>query len=135
MWLAAGQWVFFPGIPVSSTNNTDRHDIARILLKVVLNTITQPLKNRLLKPHHICVPVPNMSCRCFFLFYVQRFAVRGDCSLCWYWWNCLPSLFKLSYHNFHFTMEHTHTHKQQIILQKIYILHTLFLLDVGIAVA
>jgi hypothetical protein len=22
--------------------------------------------------------------------------VRDDCSLCWYWWNCRPSLFKLS---------------------------------------
>ena len=26
--------------PVSSTNNTDRHDITEILLKVALNTIT-----------------------------------------------------------------------------------------------
>ena len=34
-WLAAGQW-FSPGTPVSSTNKTDRHDIAEILLKVVL---------------------------------------------------------------------------------------------------
>jgi hypothetical protein len=31
---------FFPGNPVSSTNKTDRHDIAEILLKVALNTIT-----------------------------------------------------------------------------------------------
>jgi hypothetical protein len=29
-----------PGIPVSSTKKTDRHDITEILLKVVLNTIT-----------------------------------------------------------------------------------------------
>ena len=32
--------VFSPRIPVSSTNNTDRHDITEILLKVELNTIT-----------------------------------------------------------------------------------------------
>ena len=32
-WLAPGQW-FSPGIPVSSTNKTDRHDITKILLKV-----------------------------------------------------------------------------------------------------
>ena len=38
-WLAAGRW-FSPGILVSSTNKTDRHDISEILLKVVLNTIT-----------------------------------------------------------------------------------------------
>ena len=31
---------FSPGTPVSSTNKTDHHDIAEILLKVVLNTIT-----------------------------------------------------------------------------------------------
>jgi len=29
------------GPPVSSTNKTDRHDIAEILLKVALNTIKQ----------------------------------------------------------------------------------------------
>ena len=34
----AGQW-FSPGIPYSSTNKTDRHDITEILLKVALNTI------------------------------------------------------------------------------------------------
>ena len=33
---------FFWGTPVSSTNNTDRHDIAEALFKVALNTITQP---------------------------------------------------------------------------------------------
>jgi hypothetical protein len=32
-WLATGQW-FSPGIPVSSTNETDRHDITEILLKM-----------------------------------------------------------------------------------------------------
>ena len=29
-----------PGTPVSSTNKTDSHDIAKLLLKVALNTIT-----------------------------------------------------------------------------------------------
>jgi hypothetical protein len=33
---------FTPGTPGSSTNKTDRHDIAEILLKVALNTIDQP---------------------------------------------------------------------------------------------
>jgi hypothetical protein len=39
-WLAAGRW-FSPGIPVSSTNKTDRHDITVIVLKVALNTMNQ----------------------------------------------------------------------------------------------
>jgi hypothetical protein len=33
-----GAW-FSPGIPVSSTNKTDRHDMTEILSKVALNTI------------------------------------------------------------------------------------------------
>jgi hypothetical protein len=33
-----GQW-FSPGTPVSSTNKTGRHDVAKIMLKVVLNTL------------------------------------------------------------------------------------------------
>ena len=37
-WLAAGRW-FSVGTPVSSTDKTDRHDIAEILLKVALNII------------------------------------------------------------------------------------------------
>ena len=39
-WRATGRW-FSPGTPVSSTNKTDHHDIAEILLKVALNTIYQ----------------------------------------------------------------------------------------------
>ena len=41
-WLAAGRW-FSSGTPISSTNKTDAHDIAKILLNVVLNTITLTL--------------------------------------------------------------------------------------------
>jgi hypothetical protein len=54
-WLAAGQW-FSPGTPVSSTNKTVRHDITKILLKVVLNTI-KPTKISDCKghPNNMCV--------------------------------------------------------------------------------
>jgi len=38
--LAHGRW-FSTGTPASSTTKTGRHDIAEILLKVVLNTINQ----------------------------------------------------------------------------------------------
>ena len=34
---------FFPDIPVSSTNKTDRYDIIQILLKVTLNIIALTL--------------------------------------------------------------------------------------------
>ena len=26
--------------------------------------------------------------------------VRDYCAICWYWWNCWPSLFKLSFHSY-----------------------------------
>ena len=39
-WLATGRW-FSPGHPVFSTKYSDRHDIAKILLEVALNTIKQ----------------------------------------------------------------------------------------------
>ena len=39
--LDQGKVVFSAGIPVSSTNKTNRHDITEILLKVALNTIKQ----------------------------------------------------------------------------------------------
>jgi uncharacterized membrane protein YidH (DUF202 family) len=42
-WLAACQWFSL----VSSTNKTDRHNIAKILLKVALNTITYLLNSYL----------------------------------------------------------------------------------------
>jgi hypothetical protein len=38
----------------------------------------------------------NVICRVL-LFCVQWMKMRGDCSFCWYWWNCWPSLFKLSF--------------------------------------
>ena len=39
-WLTIGQW-FSPSTPVSSTNNTDRHNITEILLKVVFNIVNK----------------------------------------------------------------------------------------------
>jgi hypothetical protein len=46
-WLATDRW-FSTGTLVSSTNKTDRYDIAEILLKVALN-ILKHLKNRAFK--------------------------------------------------------------------------------------
>ena len=42
-YLVTGRW-FSPGLPVSSTNKTYRHDITEIVLKVALNTIKQTNK-------------------------------------------------------------------------------------------
>ena len=40
MYFLSGRWVSL-GTPVSSTNKTDLHNIAEILLKVALNTVNQ----------------------------------------------------------------------------------------------
>ena len=45
--LAHSRWSS-PGIPVSSTTKTSRHDIAEILLKVALNTINQIKSNQII---------------------------------------------------------------------------------------
>jgi hypothetical protein len=45
-WLTASQWLS-SGTPVSSTNKSDRYDIAEILLKVALNTTTITLVSSL----------------------------------------------------------------------------------------
>jgi hypothetical protein len=41
--VTCGRSVVFSGTLVSSTNKTDGHDVTEMLLKVVLNTITQTL--------------------------------------------------------------------------------------------
>jgi hypothetical protein len=64
----AGQW-FSPGTLVSSTNKTDCHDIAEIMLKMGLNTKTPitdcliqiPLKSKGTKYHFKQVKVPGTA--------------------------------------------------------------------------
>jgi hypothetical protein len=37
--------------------------------------------------------------------------MRGDCTVCWYWWNLWPSLLKFSFHNgqqFHLYQQNNH---------------------------
>ena len=58
-----GRWVS-PGPPVSSTNKTDRHDIAEILLKVALNALKQT------KMSSICLKFVKL---CFIHFQVLLF--------------------------------------------------------------
>jgi hypothetical protein len=52
-WLATGWWLC-PGTSVSSTNKTDLHDLAEILLKVALDTIKQTSNKTT-----IYKPIPN----------------------------------------------------------------------------
>ena len=63
-----------------------------------------------LNPATFFVPVPSqdfdfqhhMSWSIYLLFSscsVSSVKMRGNFSLCWYWWNWWPSLFKLSFHN------------------------------------
>ena len=55
-------------------------------------------------PHCLLVPSQNLDFQghtyamVFFIF-TAWFEVRSDCLICWYWWNCWQSLFKLSFYN------------------------------------
>ena len=56
-----------------------------------------------LTPLHLCAypkPGPRFPMSYVVGFCVQWVNVCCYCSLCWYWWNCLPSLFNLNFHNF-----------------------------------
>jgi hypothetical protein len=71
--LAHGRW-FSPGTPASSTTKTGRHDIAEVLLKVVLNTKNQ-IKSNLIKwreitftPYSFCIIVLHSHLLSIFIF-------------------------------------------------------------------
>ena len=58
--LAHGRW-FSPGTPASSTTNTGRHDIAAILLKAALNTVSQSIIQEDTARHNTTQEAKNMS--------------------------------------------------------------------------
>ena len=60
------------GTPISSINETDRHDITEVLLKVALNTIT-------LTPNPVEVPMCTMLC--LMLSIEVLMAINGDYDL------------------------------------------------------
>ena len=70
--------------------------IIDLMLCVKLNFTTDIIRS------HSCVgPKPGThefptSCVVVFIC-VHWFGVRSHCAFCWYWWNCWPSLFKLSF--------------------------------------
>jgi len=79
--LAAGRW-FSPGTLVSSANKTDCHDIAEILLKVALNTITLtrarqncPIITTSIISHYICVSHNFLPTVYYNAIFVYRFIV------------------------------------------------------------
>ena len=55
-WLATDRWFSSLCTPVSSINKTDRHDIAEILLKVVLNTINPAHINEMAITERLYIP-------------------------------------------------------------------------------
>jgi hypothetical protein len=65
-WLAAGRW-YSPGTPVSSNSKTDRHDIAKILLNVALNTITLTPHRHSILPIFIIIMVLWIICKLLFI--------------------------------------------------------------------
>ena len=80
-WIAT-VYLFSPNTPVSPTNKSDRHDIAEILLKVALNTITITPNSTPLFPiysqiNYLYLPV----CTIFMLIY-PSLTIHVDVSHC-----------------------------------------------------
>ena len=69
-WIVASYW-FSLGTRVSSTKNTNRHNISEILFKVALNTITLPLKRKLKRK--LCTDYEKK------LLYSLKFARKMTC--------------------------------------------------------
>jgi hypothetical protein len=44
------------------------------------------------------IHLKEMVSRVIWYLLRQWVKLRGGCCFCWYWWNCWPSLFKLSFH-------------------------------------
>ena len=83
-WLVTGRW-FSPGTPVSSTNKTDRHNIADIFLKVAFNIITLTIKVDYCFPiissiDHIRVDNVRHT---FGYFFYRKLYNGGNCSTIW----------------------------------------------------
>ena len=75
--------VVFSGIPVSSTNKTDRHDIAEILLKLALITIAPPS------------PLSTNSILVWFIYLFNRFKLMNGNYFCCRYFN--PEVWYLSF--------------------------------------
>jgi hypothetical protein len=67
-WPATGRWYIFPVIPVSSSNNADRHDITDIVLKVAINIITLIHTRQLILYYAIIYKYQHISLFSFFFF-------------------------------------------------------------------
>jgi hypothetical protein len=83
-WLVTVRW-FSPRTPVSSTNKTDHHDIAEILVKVVLTTTTLTLSHKSLDIKFSNI---NSCCTCFTLFLAHHdfmFDIYWTYSISAYW--------------------------------------------------
>jgi hypothetical protein len=63
--------------------------------KFTLAFASSELKVKKIKTKDQIPMVSNVIC--LGIFHVQWFKVRRDCSLCWYWLNCWPSLICLTF--------------------------------------
>jgi hypothetical protein len=102
-WLVTDLW-FSPGTPVTSTNETDRHDVAEISLKVALNTINQTKPRDQWAKYGFIRGVTSADVMCYIIrHYRLRFIFnllsanmpRGyhpTSSRCFCWWTISPEV-------------------------------------------
>jgi hypothetical protein len=79
--LANGRW-FSPGTLSSSTTKTGRHDIAEILLKVVLSTINQIKKQICKKKKPTCCDLQSRA-RTHAVLVIGLYELLGVASFLW----------------------------------------------------
>ena len=81
------------------------HEISYIqILSMIYSILTVKIVKQSLDPINrsnpatfLCLSQARTQISSHGFFHVQWAEMRGDCLLCWYWWNCWWSLFKLSF--------------------------------------
>ena len=116
-WLATGWW-FSPGLPVSSTNKTDHHDITEMLLEVALNTIKQT--NKLI---YLCLNIPHII------------DYRHNISINFCWTLMQTVLCRVSYWTAYRSREPRFTHVLFFFLFLFFLLNVHFIFFCGVHVA
>ena len=54
-------------------------------------------------PFYVCPKLEPVCLTSYIMFLYAQWVMRGNRLLCWYLWNCWPSIFKLCFHRFYNT--------------------------------
>jgi hypothetical protein len=89
-------WIIHSTLVTIATYTTDGSDYIYLCACPVISDERKASMSEELDDPCIRPGFPTSYVMVFILF--SEWEVRGDCSFHWYWWNCWPSLIKLSFH-------------------------------------